>query len=305
MAAKILPFPFGSRARPVNRRESELALKLALEALANVVDAKERGEGLQGLLAMMARLWRHSILNQWLIEGQWPGARWVAGRRAWERSGRRIREGATPIVIAAPSRRASGAVRTFWVWVYEASDTCGPPYCESCAEPAGEAAHLATLERAAARLGIAVLRADLPCGCLGRSTSEVITLRRDLSVLSECWALTHGLVSVLLRKADEVRRTTLRRPGPQRTPGETETEASAAAFVVLEALGLPSRSVDCSGWKGSSGNGVFRSWKRVSVAARRLLLATEETASKSSAGAGRRRGSTTLDQAASLRTRQL
>lgn len=252
------------------------ALRESLEALAADVDRRRREEGFGRLLRVMARQWRYSLFNQWLIAVQRPEATFVAGRRAWERQGRVVRPGARGIVIGAPSRRAAGGVRTYWVRVYDLADTDGPALATLHAMPAGDTGHVAALERAAARLGVEVGREPLGHGCAGQSLGGRILVRPGLTPVAECRVLAHELAHELLHQAERERMARLRRPGPRRTHEEKETEADATAHVVLQALGLPSCAVDYIAWQGGDGAAVLRSWKRVAGAARRILGAVGE-----------------------------
>ncbi len=271
-AALDLPAP--PQAFP-DRRAQEQALRASLESLASLVGARRRDEAFRRLLGVMARQWRYSFFHQWLIDLQRPGACLVAGRRAWERQGRVVRPGAKAIVIAAPSRRAGGAFRTYWVRVYDVADTDGPPLAQLDAMPQGDTSHVAALERAAARLGVEVERGPVPDRTAGCSLGGRIIVKPGLTPVAQCRVLAHELAHELLHQAERERFARFRRPGPHRTHEERETEADATAHVVLEALGLPSCAVDYIAWQGGDGTNILRSWKRVAGAARRILLVAE------------------------------
>jgi hypothetical protein len=54
---------------------------------------------------------------------------------------------------------------------------------------------------------------------------------------------------------------------------QVETEADATSYVVMRALGLPSKAPAYIAWHGGTGKLVLQSMKRVQRAARRILRA--------------------------------
>ena len=74
-------------------------IKAALERLAGEVDRTRRDEGFLEALRTMARFWRYSVCNQFLIWTQRPAATWVTGRRSWKALGREVKPGEAPIGI--------------------------------------------------------------------------------------------------------------------------------------------------------------------------------------------------------------
>lgn len=256
-------------------------VKSTLERLANEVDSCLRDEGFREVLRSMARFWRYSLFNQWLIRRQRPGATRVAGRGTWASLGRRVRPGARGISIMAPSRRAGGGMRAWGVEVFDLSQTDGRPLPTLSLLADGDTELLATLEGAAARLGVAVAREPLPAGVAGLSQGGRVIVRSDLGGRAAADVLAHELAHELLHQAEGQRREELQRPGPARTRAEEETEADATAYVVLTALGLPSRAGAYIAWQGGTGLAVLRSMKRVERAARQILEAAAASPSPS------------------------
>jgi antirestriction protein ArdC len=84
------------------------------------------------------------------------------------------------------------------------------------------------------------------------------------------------LAHELLHQGERDRLARLRRPGPRRTHAEQETEADATAYVVMLALGLPSKAPRYIAWQGGTGQVVLRSLRRVQQAAKRILETVEE-----------------------------
>ena len=145
-------------------------LRVHLERLARDVDATRRDEGFLEALRAMARFWRYSLLNQFLIGLQRPGATRVAGRQTWESLGRRVRPRERSLVVFAPSRRSGGGIRFRPVRIYDVRQTLGRALPALDIDVPGDAPRARLLEDAASRLGIGVVTADLPAGIAGRST---------------------------------------------------------------------------------------------------------------------------------------
>jgi len=218
-------------------------------------------------LDAMARLWRYSPLNQWLIRAQRPGARQVAARRAWESLGRRPCRGARPIVVLAPSHARRPPF--IFVPVFDVAQTRGRRLPRLDLTLHGRAPQARTLERAGPRLGITVHRADLPRGILGRSDgSGSVTLRRRLAGAERAATLAHEFAHELLHGMNS--------RGPAPSHAQAEAEADATSYVVLRTLDVPSKAPSYIAWHGGSGDTVLGSMKRIQRAARRILRACEE-----------------------------
>jgi hypothetical protein len=83
----------------------------ALTELATQVDEVKRSAGFTAALDAMSRFWDYSPFNEWLIKMQYPAASRVAGRRAWERLGRKAKPNARPILIFAPAGNLRATIR--------------------------------------------------------------------------------------------------------------------------------------------------------------------------------------------------
>ena len=142
---------------------------------------------------------------------------------------------------------------------------------------------LARLERAAEALGISLGTLAPTVPHAGESHGGRILLRRDLSEREQAATLAHELAHELLHQAprDEASDAiapTQRRPMPAAKNAKAakslrETEAEATAYVVMRALGLPSKAPTYIAWQGGSGHLVLSSLGRIHKAARRILEA--------------------------------
>lgn len=164
-------------------------------------------------------------------------------------------------------------MRAWGVDVFDLAQTEGRPVPTLSLLAEGDTGHLATLARAAVRLGVEVAREPLPPGLAGLSRGGRVIVRADLGGRAAADVLAHELAHELLHQGERQRRATLRRPGPVRTHAEEETEADATAYVVMLALGLPSRAPAYIAWQGGTGLAVLRSMKRIERAARKILEA--------------------------------
>ena len=248
-------------------------VKQHLEELAWAVDATSRSGGFNEALQNMARFWRYSLFNQFLILMQCKRATHVTGLRTWESIGRKVRPGEQPIVVLAPSSRGQRAVHFLGVPVYDVRQTRGRKLRTLDVTLRGATRHWRILEQAAGQLGVELAYTELPDGFRGRSLGGRIEVLPRLPGRERTAVLAHELAHEVLHQAERRRRTELRRPGPVRTHAEVETEAEATAYVVLAVLGLPSRAPEYIAWQRGTGLTVLRSMTRVQRAAKAILLA--------------------------------
>lgn len=254
----------------VGAKALRMTLRAQLTALAADVDAARRDAGFQEALRTMAAFWPYSPFNQFLIRIQRRDATRVAGRRAWERLGRRVKPGEAPLVVLAPTRGAFGFVE---VPVFDVRQTRGRRLATLRTELRGRSRHVSTLLRAAARLGVEVVRAPLEAGVGGRSLGGKIEVDPRLPTAEQVRVLAHELAHEVLHQEERARAAALKRPRPGRTHAEKETEADATALVVLRVLGLSAPAPTYIAWQGGDGATVLRSMSRIQRAARRILRA--------------------------------
>jgi hypothetical protein len=203
----------------------------AVTALAQKVDQVKRSAGFTAALDAMSQFWAYSPFNQWLIQMQLPNATHVAGRRTWERLGRKTKPGARPIVIVAPAANLRPPFVA--VSVFDVSQTRDRrlPSVDMALRGPSDAAQ--GLERAAATLGVRVERFDGRPGLQGFSTGGTIHLRRRMPGRQRAATITHELAREILH--------------PMRSRGDTthaqvDAEADAISYIVIRALGLPSKA---------------------------------------------------------------
>ncbi len=266
-------------------RSVRVGLQEKLEELADSVDQTAADRGFQALLLGMSKLWRYGLLNSVMIQNQRPDATAVAGRRQWESLGRTVREGEAPIDILAPKRQMRGGFPFIFVEVFDIAQTDGPPIPprSSLVNPKGDCRQLSSLEKASRLLDIKLHYVDeFPTfwgddkQILGRALrSRRVLVRSTLTELERARVLVHEYAHVLLHQ-HEYWQKRYGWPSSGHLPHAVrEAEADATAFVVLEALGLPSNIPTYIVWMGARGKTILSSMRRIKAAARAILTATE------------------------------
>ena len=231
-----------------------------LAALGAEVDRVRQDAGFLRALDAAAKFWRYSSTNQWLIRRARPDATRVAARSVWTALGRTVRRAAVPIPIVAPTGPLGFPFIS--VEVFDIRQTRGREVPELDLALPGRTNRLPLVERAAAVLGIRVAPLVGHDHAIGRSLGGEIRIRAGLSQRERTAVLVHELAHELLHQGDA------RRP---RTHAEVETEAEATSYVVMRALGLPSKAPVYIAWRGGSGTAIARSFGRIQRAARQIL----------------------------------
>jgi hypothetical protein len=247
-------------------RASLARLRELLGELGAEVDRVKQDAGFAAALTAMSRFWRYSPLNAWSIRHQYPEATEVTSRRAWSALGHTIRDGEPPIYVSAPTNRSGFAY--VQVPVFDIAQTEGPPLPRLTLDLDGPTAHVATLERAAARLGVRVVATVRRDDIAGESMGGEIHVAPWLSEQDRVATLAHELAHELLHTGEAARAKPRRRP---LSHAMEETEAEATAHVVLRVLGLPSTAPTYIAWRGGSGALVASSLGRIQRAARAIL----------------------------------
>ena len=233
-----------------------------LARLGDEVDRVRQDAGFQRVLDTLAQFWRYSATNQWLIRRARPASTRVAGRRVWERLGRTVRPGEAPIHILAPW--GPSGFPFVVVDVFDVRQTRGRKLAVLDLALRGRTNQVVVLERAARVLGIRVVPLVGHPSLSGCSVGGEVQIRAGLSPRERVSVLAHELAHELLHQGDQKQR---------RTHAEEETEAEATAYVVLGALGLPSKASTYIAWRGGTGLLIARSLGRIQRAARRILEA--------------------------------
>jgi hypothetical protein len=218
----------------------------------------------------MVAFWRYSPVNQLLIRTQRQDATRVASRRTWERLERRVKPGEKPILVLAPTRSSFGFVE---VPVFDVKQTSGRRLAVLRTELRGRSRHVRTLLAASTRLGVEAAFAAQAPGMAGCSRGGRIEVDPRLSTAGRVRVLAHELAHEVLHQEERARAAARKRPPPALTHAQRETEADAAAFVVLRTLGLEAPAPAYIAWQGGDGAAVLRSMTRIQRAARRILEA--------------------------------
>ncbi len=214
-----------------------------LEQLAKAVDDVRASELFRQYLDVQARFHKYSWHNTMLIVTQKPDAERVAGFKTWTTMGRHVRKGERGIMIFAPrpwkhtdtdnagndTERQGVSFRP--VYVFDISQTDGDPLPEvevPDVETAADAL-LASLERVAAKRGIAINYTTLDAGYFGVSKGGTIDLATGHATGQSAKTLAHELAHEAMHKRD-------RPDGLTRTIAELEAES--VAYVVCSHFGL-------------------------------------------------------------------
>jgi hypothetical protein len=254
----------------LDRKHLRDALRSELGRLASEVDSTRRDAGFREALRTTAMFWRYSPFNQFAIRAQRRDATLVAGRRTWEALGRNVKPGERPIEVLAPTRRSFGYVA---VPVFDVRQTRGRKLPVLVGMLRGRSSHVRTLERAAAKLGIAVAYVPQRAGVSATSHGGRVEVSPSLPGRERVRCLAHELAHEVLHQEERGRAHARKRAAPVLTHAQEETEAEATAYVVLAVLGLEPRSPAYIAWQGGTGETVLRALGRVQRAARRILEA--------------------------------
>jgi antirestriction protein ArdC len=232
-----------------NNRKPATAQQLIRENVQYLIEQLEAGhsEALTAFLDAMAHFHNYSLGNVLLIARQKPTATHVAGMRAWNELGRRVKRGEKGIAILAPmigTRRKKQEEKSETeeinpnkpallgfrrVYVWDEAQTEGVPL-PTLGETTGEVgAYLDRLREFVSSRGIALEYSEDIAPALGVSYGGRIALLSGQTKAEEFIALVHEASHEFLHKAE--RRTAT-------TKTVRETEAEAVAFVVAKAIGL-------------------------------------------------------------------
>jgi hypothetical protein len=231
-----------------NNRKPASAQQLIRENVQYLIGQLEAGhsEALTAFLDAMAHFHNYSFGNVLLIARQKPTATHVAGMRAWNELGRRVKRGEKGIAILAPmiakgrkkreqpetedtdaNKSALLGFRRVYVW--DEAQTEGAPL-PTIGETTGEVGeYLDRLREFVAERGITLEYSEDIAPALGVSYGGRIALLPGQTKAEEFTALVHESAHEFLHKAERRTKT---------TKTVRETEAEAIAFVVSKAIGL-------------------------------------------------------------------
>ncbi|HLJ25666.1 MAG TPA: ArdC family protein [Candidatus Angelobacter sp.] len=229
------------RSKAKNNQE---LVKASIDALVKSLEAGH-SDVLSSYLTAMAQFHNYSFQNILLIASQRPTATKVAGIRAWNELGRRVRRGEKGIMIFAPligyKRNAAEPdaktdkpeprlVGFRSVYVFDVEQTEGEELPELSNTVTGEVGDkLDRLIEFTEAQTIKLEFSDTIAPARGMSYGGLIRILPELEESETFATLIHELAHEMLHKAE--RRT-------MTTQAVRETEAEAVAFVVCHALGL-------------------------------------------------------------------
>ncbi len=228
-------------------KNNQELVKASIDALVEALEAGH-SEALSSYLTAMAQFHNYSFQNILLIASQRPTASRVAGIRAWNELGRRVRRGEKGIMIFAPligyKRNASDVAQSDArtdkpeprlvgfraVYVFDVGQTEGVELPELSSTFTGEVGDkLDRLAEFTTGQGIKLEYSDKIAPARGMSYGGLIRILPDLEPSETLATFVHELAHEMLHRAE--RRTLT-------TKAVRETEAEAVAFVVCHALGL-------------------------------------------------------------------
>jgi len=232
--------------RETSKINQEL-VKTSIDALVKSLEAGH-SDVLSSYLTAMAQFHHYSFQNILLIASQRPTATKVAGIRAWNELGRRVRRGEKGIMIFAPligykhdkneanqsdARTDKPEPRLIGfrsVYVFDIQQTEGEKLPELSNTVSGKVGDkLDSLIGFTEAQGIKLEFSDTIAPARGMSSGGLIRILPGLEESETFATLIHELAHEMLHKAE--RRT-------MTTQAVRETEAEAVAFVICHALGL-------------------------------------------------------------------
>ncbi len=258
------------------------AVRKAIDELVAAVEAGQSAR-LTAYLSAMARFHRYSLGNVLLIGMQCPQASHVAGFRAWQRLGRRVRKGGRGIRILAPIVRrgkvdendSERVVAFKTICVFDVSQTEGKPLPELGRVAGNPGEFVQRLKALVGDHGIELEYVNLAVNVDGWSGGGRIGIRDGLAPAEEFSVLVHEFAHELLHQSERNRGT--------RTVQETEAEA--VAFVVCEAIGLDTNTAAVDYIRLYDGNRdtLLASLDRIQRTARMIIKGLTEAEANSAA----------------------
>jgi antirestriction protein ArdC len=228
-------------------KNNQELVKASIDALVEALEAGH-SEALSSYLTAMSQFHHYSFQNILLIASQRPTASRVAGVRAWNQLGRRVKRGEKGIMIFAPmigfkrshaeeltsdaktNKPEAQLVGFRAVYVFDVDQTEGAELPEFSSTVTGEVGDkLDKLIQFTESQGIKLEFSDKIAPARGMSFGGLIRLLPDMEPAESLATLVHELAHEMLHRAERRILT---------TKAVRETEAEAVAFVVCHALGL-------------------------------------------------------------------
>jgi len=259
-----------------------------LDRLEEGVESVRSSEGWAKWLRFQSSLYRYSWNNTMLIAMQCPGASFVMGFRKWQEHDRQVRKGEKSIKILAPCFRKrtnektgeEESVLAFFrtVSVFDVSQTDGEELPLPC-QPleGGDSGLFAALKAHSEKRGVPVRSESISGGAHGYydCVGKFIAVESSNSQAQQAKTLAHEIAHSKLH-ADFSR--------DEQTRGDRELEAESVAFIVCNHFGLETGEYSfayVANWKGDGAvEGLKKSASRIAKAAKEIIEAVEEAASK-------------------------
>lgn len=261
------PFPF-------EQQVQEYVVQLADET-----DAFRKSASFKEYLDTVAKFWRYSYRNQLLIHAQFRSASRVAGFRAWNELGRKVKKGSKAIKILAPFTKKVSVKDTeeekeltyfFPVNVFDVSQTTGKelPLIDVNVSGNGHKEALNKLLSFCEFKGISVEHKELGAnGFYGCSTGGRIILDAKQGANMQVNTLIHEIAHELAHYSSE---------GRKFSKSEREVQAEAVAYVVTTVLGVENRSAEYLAVYISDKNKILENFKVISCVAKQILSYLQE-----------------------------
>jgi len=255
----------------------ERQVQECLAQLADETDSFRKSAFFKGYLDTMAKFWQYSYHNQLLIHAQCKDATRVAGFRAWNELGRRIKAGSKAIKILAPctkkvvkkdlngEEKETAFTYFFPVSVFDVSQTNGRELPKIDVEVEGD--------------NLKGLLDNLLCFCkshnievefkefgvnglYGYSKGGKIAVSSKQSVNSQVNTLIHEIAHELIHYSKK---------GLKFSKEEKEIQAEATAYVISKALGFENRAPNYLALYTDDKEKIMQNFEVISTASRKIL----------------------------------
>jgi len=236
-----------------------------LKELATETDKMKRSAFFQEYLETMAKFWKYSYYNQLLIHFNRPKSTRVAGLKAWQSLGRKVKKGSKAIQIRAPVKikDSDEVVRFIPVNVFDISQTEGEPLPKLDIALEGDNytglkqslldfCKSKSIEVEFKKLGVN--------GLYGYSRGGKVAIASNGSVNTQVNTLIHEITHELLHHQ-----------GEKLTEKRREIQAESTAYVVCRHFGLETKSYNYLLLYDADYQSIMDNLKAVAEASREVI----------------------------------
>jgi len=236
-----------------------------LKELALETDKMKKSVFFQEYLATMSKFWKYSYYNQLLIHFNMPKATRVAGLKAWQKLGRKVKKGSKALQIRAPVKvkDSEDVIRFIPVNVFDISQTTGEPLPDLDITLEGdnytglkhsllEFCKSKNIEVEFKKLGVN--------GLYGYSKGGKVVVASNGSVNTQVNTLIHEIAHELLHHK-----------GEKLTDQQKEIQAESTAYVVCKHFGLETKSYNYLALYDADYAGIMSNLKMVAEASREVI----------------------------------